>query len=81
MPRNRPSLESDSRHRAPVVILGEAEYGLFPLYSPAAFSLVAYTAELLRSLLLFCSQQNVDVNCPSIGCKVFTHQIYDVIIW
>jgi len=32
MPRRRPSLGGDARHRAPVVIVGAAEYGLFFLY-------------------------------------------------
>jgi hypothetical protein len=35
IPRRRPSLGSDARHRAPVVILGFAEYGLIFVYKPA----------------------------------------------
>jgi hypothetical protein len=39
MARRKPSLGTGTRLRAPAVTLREAEYGLFSLYSPAAFSL------------------------------------------
>ena len=60
-PRRRPSLGSDARHRAPVVIPGFAEYGLIFVYKPAVFSL-CINRQFSFFFLLFCSQQMTSGN-------------------
>ena len=40
MPRRRPSSGTGTRLRAPIVILGDAEYGLFSVYKSSVFLLL-----------------------------------------
>jgi hypothetical protein len=56
MPRRRSSPGSDARHRAPVVILGFAEYSLsFPIY------LLVFLSLFFRQSLLYDSQFNISI--------------------